>query len=271
MSLPHLKPTRTKEQGTVEVEFYAALEPIWDKTLGRIKEVAGLGQGRKAVTRWWWGAEQRARLHQVAVEYLDGVAGTALPPSPGTLASLAVMTAPLVTFWERSHDLGIEQGRELLGLVQEAIGASRAGSVQKLVADGFDRLTEGSRLKLGDFLEGTGYPGGSVREVLERAFTEGATPIEAGRDLAARWDGFEQHEFERLCRTEVAFAQIRGKVDEWRAAGYTLQGVVADEQPPFHPHCVCDLTLDPETGLVFYDIAPSACEVCQAMLLQEAA
>jgi len=109
----------------------------------------------------------------------------------------------------------------------------------------------------------------------------GENPIATARTLSDRFGAYKDWEFARLARTEASFAQNRGMVEEWESEGFSRPvdpfgneelGVPAGAMPhpPFHPNGICGIIPDPQTGYLLYDVAVTACDICQSMLAHQA-
>lgn len=163
----------------------------------------------------------------------------------------------IIQEWDRfAYGVGLKRASEATGAQAATLLPERnADGIMKLLSDSFDRLSEDGQLRIGDQLDG-------IREVLQAGLETGANPLDVAGDLAERFQGYREYEWDRLARTEIAFAQNRGMVDEFSAEGYSMDGI--GDEPPFHPNCMCSLTIDTDTKRVVYDIADQACDGCLA-------
>lgn len=165
----------------------------------------------------------------------------------------------IIQTWDRfAYGVGLKRASEATGAQAATLLPERnADGIAKLLSDSFDNLSENGELRIGAQLDG-------IREVLQAGLETGANPLDVAGDLAEKFQGYKDYEWERLARTEIAFAQNRGMKDEFTAEGYSMDGI--KEEPPFHPNCMCSLTIDTETKMVTYDIALEACDLCRAYL-----
>lgn len=165
----------------------------------------------------------------------------------------------IIQEWDRfAYGVGLKRASEATGAQAAMLLPERnADGIEKLLSDSFDLLSEDGQLRIGDQLDG-------IREVIQDGMSTGASPLDVSGDLAEKFQGYKDYEWERLARTEIAFAQNRGMKDEFTAEGYSMDGI--KEEPPFHPNCMCSLTIDTETKTVVYDIALEACDLCLAYL-----
>lgn len=171
----------------------------------------------------------------------------------------------IVQRWERfAFIIGSNRAVEISDSEASALGEEEiTASIQAMLLHAFDRLSVGGRIRLANDLD-------EIEDMLIVAVAESMNPLVVSRDLSEKFDSYESWEFERLARTEIAFAQNRGQRDEFAALGFD-SSFVDVESPPFHPNCLCALTLDPDLGLIIYDISAQACELCQSFLaVQEA-
>lgn len=157
-----------------------------------------------------------------------------------------------------AHEIGVTRAAEMTG-ESPIVGTERGDeAIRALNEHAFDRLSEGGQLRLDGQLD-------DLRIIIRDGMANGDNPLTVAREMASRFDTYERYEFNRLARTEIAFAQNEGLMNEFRAEGVDTSGVELDP-PPWHPNCVCGLTVEQnEDGgwAAVYDISEQACEICQ--------
>jgi hypothetical protein len=134
-----------------------------------------------------------------------------------------------------------------------------ANSVQQFMTNAFERLSDQGALRLEQILP-------EVKQIIQQGISLGENPLEIARQLSSRFDEYKTWEFERLVRTEVAFAQNAGFIAECEAEGVDCSRV--DHHAfPAHPHCGCDYAPVDIGGrlTLIYDVAANACDQCLAI------
>lgn len=165
----------------------------------------------------------------------------------------------IIQQWDRfGYAIGINRAAETTGIDASHLIPSRdAESVKQMLSNGFDRLSESGKLRIGDQING------GIRDVIASYADRGMNPIDVAEELEKQFSGYEAYEWERLARTEIAFANNNGMIDEYRAEGYDTSAAEQDP-PPWHPNCLCSLAYDPEARRIVYMISEQACDLCQA-------
>lgn len=152
------------------------------------------------------------------------------------------------------YQLGLSRGAELQSAAQTLRGERQSPAVNKMLEDAFARLSDNGALRLEGVRD-------DIHGILASAQEAGLSPIETGRQLAAQFDDYSGYEFQRLARTEAAFASEAGVRDqlkdlgvekvEWLtsagacdecedlAAGGPYAIDDEDNLPPAHPNCLC--------------------------------
>lgn len=155
-----------------------------------------------------------------------------------------------------AHEIGLARGVELMGAEEGLEAARNSPAVRQMLNHAFDRLSENGRLVLEDVRD-------EIHGILVGAQAEGLNPIETGRQLAAQFDEYKGWQFQRLARTEAAFASEEGVRNQLRELGVEqveilvsagacedicqpYDGLAVDindeaNLPPFHPNCVCSV------------------------------
>lgn len=157
-----------------------------------------------------------------------------------------------------AHAIGVERATEMTGVDASALGERNEAAERALLENAFDRLSEGGRTRLDGQID-------DLRTIISDGMSEGRNPMDVARDMSERFDTYERYEFNRLARTEIAFAQNEGQMNEFRAEGVDMSAVESDP-PPWHPNCMCGLSIeqnDEGQWVGVYDIADQACEICQ--------
>lgn len=279
-SLPVLRPARFEEIHQQERPFRRALVAAWRKLRNRTFRVLGVRYtgSRKAVRsplcarkQIDFGAIEQIQWQQAIDEYLADVQGdrSIASAEQNWLRSDGVLPEQ----WRLAITTGVDRATVLTGAAEAALPATDAAALAEFTETAFERLSEGGVSRLQRVLTDPTYPGGSVEGIIREGIAESVNPLQTARELSARFDQYEDYEFARLARTETAFAQNFGITAELEAEGFTPTVVMAGPDhgfPPFHPNCVCSVTIDTNTGRILYDVSATACEICQSALMAEA-
>lgn len=126
-------------------------------------------------------------------------------------------------------------------------------AVKHMLNDAFTRLSERGKMRLEGVRD-------EIHGILTSATSAGLSPIETGRQLSKHFEQYKRFEFERLARTEQAFAAEAGSREQYREYGVThVQWLISsgacpicqayvgqlieiedtENQPPAHPNCLC--------------------------------
>jgi len=163
-----------------------------------------------------------------------------------------------------AHSLGITRAYELTGAGDSALSATENESgVQAFMGMAFDRLSENGAMRLEGIRD-------ELRGILEDGVANSINPIDVARSISAQFDEYSRYEFERLARTEIAFAQNAGFIDECQAEQIDTSTVDTSAFPA-HPNCLCGYSIeqaDNGTWHMVYDVSAQACEVCQEVAQQ---
>lgn len=175
---------------------------------------------------------------------------------------------------------GITNGADLAGGAERVLANNRAFQTGKFLQTSFNRLSARGWGALTDVLyrgsandvdkwladKANVQPPG-VEAILRHGIQNGRNSIAVGRDLSRAYDEYERWEFERLARTETAFALNAGTQAELEAHGYVR---VADTPAiPIHPSCRCAWSINTETGEIVYSVSLTACVICQELIMLE--
>lgn len=149
---------------------------------------------------------------------------------------------------------GLSRGADLLDRDPTLSGARQSPAVRKMLDDAFERLSEKGQLRLESVKD-------DIHAILTSAQNAGLNPIETARQLSRQFDQYQGWEFQRLARTEAAFASERGVREQMQGLGVEkVEWLISagacpicedlaaggpyaidDEEslPPAHPNCLC--------------------------------
>jgi SPP1 gp7 family putative phage head morphogenesis protein len=210
-------------------------------------------------------AEQEAAVDAAIEKFIAQMVGAGQTEAGFTAGDTEDGT---VQQYERlAHAVGVEEARRLTDAEAAAFQPTRESpEIKALLKGAFSRLSEGGKLRIGEQLS-------DIKDILTDGMLGGLSPLDVAADLADRFTTYEEYEWERLARTESAFAAVTGQLDEYKAEGVEeLENLVselacpicqafagtkvkvADAIPgenvaPFHPNCL-DSTIPvvPETS-----------------------
>lgn len=153
-----------------------------------------------------------------------------------------------------AYATGLTRGAELLDQEPTLSAVRQSPAVREMLDNAFSRLSENGALRLASVKD-------EIHGVLTSAQAAGLNPLNTARQLAAQFDQYQGWEFQRLARTESAFASEQGARDqmqdlgvqqvEWLvsagacpicedlAAGGPYDITDDDNLPPGHPNCCC--------------------------------
>lgn len=152
-----------------------------------------------------------------------------------------------------SYAVGVRRGASLLDAAATVETSRQSPTVQRMLDHAFERLSERGTLRLEGVRD-------EIHSVLTAAADVGLSPIETGRQLARQFDEYQGWEFQRLARTEAAFAAEAGTRDQLTDLGVTALTILisdgacpicqaydgqtvaiddTDNLPPYHPNCLC--------------------------------
>ncbi len=152
------------------------------------------------------------------------------------------------------YSLGISRGAELMDASPTLHVAGRSPAVEKMLDNAFERLSEKGSLRLEGIRD-------ELHSILTSSQAAGISPIETGRQLTGQFDEYSGYEFQRLARTEAAFASEAGVRDQmWDLGVKKAEWLISadacpicedladggpydiddeDNLPPAHPNCLC--------------------------------
>ena len=152
-----------------------------------------------------------------------------------------------------TYAIGLQRGAELMDAEQSMQPGRTSPAVKQMLDHAFDRLSENGKLRLEGVRD-------EIHESLVNAQDAGLSPLETARNLAGRFDQYAGWEFQRLARTEAAFASEAGVRDQLQDLGVQQVEVLVsadacelcdgydgqtfditddDNLPPYHPNCLC--------------------------------
>ncbi len=158
--------------------------------------------------------------------------------------------------WQRfSFAVGLRRGADLTDRAQTLSAERNSPATRAMLDNAFTRLSEGGALKLEKVRD-------EIHGILAGATDAGLGPLDTARQLSNRFEQYKRFEFERLARTEAAFASIEGSRGQMQDLGVryvrwllsagacpicqSFEGLLigideTDRHPPGHPNCLCDL------------------------------
>lgn len=282
--LGRLKPARFRAIAEQECRVHEKLRTPWRRLaehLWTVFQLPGKARTLAADIPFELTAEMDAALSRATKWYVDAIVGYGVDADSFAQPSMAAVDVnnplhngkPILPGELRTgFQAGIDRALVVTGADAPAIlGVRNEAAVQEMMRDAFGLLSEGARVTLGDVLTEDTYSGGSVHKLLMDAMHEGQNPLQTARALNAKFTDIEGYQWARLSRTETAFAQNTAMQAEYHAEGYRpplRADGTAIEFAPYHPNCVCGVTIDPEGGYMLPDVSATACFVCQAALAE---
>ncbi len=152
-----------------------------------------------------------------------------------------------------SYAVGLQRGSDLFNRPQTVTAARNNPATERMLENAFARLSSGGQMRLETVRD-------DIHGVLAGAAEAGISPLETARQLNAQFDQYSRYEFQRLARTEAAFASEEGVREQLQEYGVThliwlidvsacpvCQGYVGqvieiddtENLPPAHPSCLC--------------------------------
>lgn len=159
-----------------------------------------------------------------------------------------------------SFAVGLQRASGLLETAQTLQADRNSPATRAMLEHAFARLSEGGALRLEGVRD-------EIHGILTSATEAGISPLETARQLSAQFDQYKSFEFQRLARTEAAFAAEEGTREQFRDLGVervevlisagacpicqSYEGQVFSLEdlgslPPYHPNCLCSVV--PVTG-----------------------
>lgn len=152
-----------------------------------------------------------------------------------------------------SFAVGLQRGSDLLNQRQTLTAARNNPATEKMLEKAFARLSANGQMRLEGVRD-------DIHGILAGGSQAGLNPLEVARQLTAQFDEYSSYEFQRLARTEAAYASeegARAQMEEYGVTAYIwlidasacplCQGYVGividardtDNLPPGHPSCLC--------------------------------
>lgn len=152
-----------------------------------------------------------------------------------------------------THAIGVQRAGQVVGVGTTVTSGRQSPAVRQMLDNAFTRLSENGKLRLEGVRD-------EIHSVLVSATDAGLSPLDTARQLGRQFDQYRGFEFQRLARTEAAFAAEAGSREQYREFGVThvhwlisagacpiCEAYVGkaipiedvDDQPPAHPNCAC--------------------------------
>jgi SPP1 gp7 family putative phage head morphogenesis protein len=155
-----------------------------------------------------------------------------------------------------AYSVGLRRAADLVGTAQTLVPARADPAVREMLDNAFSRLSQNGALRLEMVRD-------DIHGILVSGSDAGLSPLDVGRQLSKQFDQYSGYEFERLARTESAFASEAGNREQMMEFGVQFvtwllaagacpicqayEGRIIpiedeDNQPPAHPNCMCSAT-----------------------------
>jgi SPP1 gp7 family putative phage head morphogenesis protein len=260
-----------KQMGDAEVSFTSGEKPKWralreainglysdlQRPLTRLEEqvyrLLGLPQPKAEAFRYT--AAMRRVLDEALELYLAEIAGPDRTREGFVEGGMDADTPDgVLQQWSVfSYAVGLRHGADLADGAQTLTAGRQSPAVRHMLDSAFTRMSENGRLRLEGVKD-------EIHSILTSATAAGLGPLDTGRQLSMQFDQYKRYEFERLARTEAAFAAEAGSRDQMRDLGVThVQWVLGsgacpicqsyagkiieiddeENQPPVHPNDLC--------------------------------
>jgi len=154
------------------------------------------------------------------------------------------------------YSVGLRRASDLVGAPQTLVPARSDPAVKEMLNNAFSRLSQNGQLRLESVRD-------DIHAILVGGTDAGLSPLDVGRQLTKQFDAYSGYEFERLARTESAFAAIAGTKEQLDDFGVRYVQILiassacvicqayggkvfpleeSDSLPPYHPSCLCDIS-----------------------------
>lgn len=244
--------------------FYADLQP----PLAELREAVFLATQLPEVEKaedgpvFRYTAKRRRVLDAAITKFLDTVAGPDRTRAGFVNGGIASDTPDGIIQQREilSYAVGLRRASDLVGAPQTLLAGRADPAVTEMLNGAFKRLSDNGTLRLESVRD-------DIHGILVSGTEAGLSPLDVGRQLSKRFDQYSGYEFERLARTESAFAAIAGNREQFREMDvlyvqwlldvsacplcqpyegkpFSIEDVA--NHPPRHPNCLCDLV--PWTG-----------------------
>lgn len=267
------------ELGNIVSEFHSAIVELGQDLKARVFRIANLpvtldngATYQRPVTRRLSGgraplrfAEDEAEtfiLSEAQEKAIDAAVQKFIASLMGEGASAAEWSGTdaedgALQHYERlAHAVGVEEARRLTDAQAAAFQPTRESpEIKALLENAFSRLSNQGQLRIGSQLSG-------IKDTLTEGMLAGRSPLDVASDLEDLFGRYESHEWERLARTEMAFAACQGQIDEYAAEGIeelenlvsalacpvcqafagtrvkVSEAIPGENVAPFHPNCL---------------------------------
>lgn len=257
---------KTRQIAKAIRDFHTDILDGWDALQDSVWEFLGLPVVTFAAyeaTPSRWTPRQQAQFEEAVDKFLRLLYGANMR-SKADFVSAETGDGLYQQHMRLVWSIGLRRAADLAGKAEPLLNPARdEASFQAFLGQAFDRLSDNGRARIGHQLD-------ELREVMAGAVADNLNPMDLAQTLGKSFEGYRGYEWERLARTEVAFAQNAGQMSEFVAEGFDATDVASDA-PPWHPNCLCALTVDPDSNRVLYDISAIACPICQGYKGQRSA
>jgi len=154
-----------------------------------------------------------------------------------------------------AYSVGLRRASDLVGAAQTLVPSRSDPAVKEMLENAFNRLSKGGVLRLESVRD-------DIHGILVSGADAGLSPLDIGRQITKQFDQYSGYEFERLARTESAYASEAGNREQLLEFGVqyvvwllssgacpicqAYEGKVIpiddeENQPPGHPNCACSV------------------------------
>jgi len=152
-----------------------------------------------------------------------------------------------------AYSVGLRRASDLVGAAQTLVPARSDPAVKEMLDNAFARLSTNGALRLESVRD-------DIHGILTSAADAGISPLDTGRQLSKQFDQYKGYEFQRLARTESAYASEAGNREQLLEFGVSFVKILLsagacpicqayedqiisieeeDSLPPYHPNCCC--------------------------------
>ena len=238
--------------------FYDDLQPPLAELRETAFTVTQLPEVEKAEPVFRYTAKIRRTLDAAITKFLDAVAGPDRTRSgyvnggPESDQSDGILQQRQIL----AYSVGARRGADLMAAAQTILPSRQDPAVKEMLNDAFSRLSVNGALRLENVRD-------EIHGILVGGADAGLNPLDVGRQLSKQFDQYQGFEFERLARTESAFASEAGNREQLQEFGVTYvvwllsagacelcqayEGKIipideTDDQPPIHPNDMCSIS-----------------------------
>ena len=249
------KPRYRALRRQIEAYYADLLRPL-DMLQGRLETALGLPQTTKADTEAFRYNKARQRATDAAIDaFLTELAGPDRTEEGFVQGGIESDTPDGVIQQHNvmSYAVGLQRGSDLLNRPQTLTAARNNPATEKMLENAFARLSQNGQMRLEEVRD-------DIHGILAGGAEAGLSPLDVARQLSKQFDQYSSYEFQRLARTEAAFASEEGSRAQMEDLGVTAyiwlidasacpicqayvgQVIAADDRdnlPPAHPNCLC--------------------------------